>query len=362
MESKTTWQRKLPKWWWIAPVVLALIVGFVAFKLLQGDTEPAASETVAVAETSAASDTGSNAAADTNPDTTSSTTLAAKPPETAAVSKLGSETSSETGSETSSESTVAAGTSAKDAFPIEAAASLDGKKVALKGVISSDTQRSALVTALKTVYGDDNVIDDLSIVGPSSPAQDARVIAFGNLLKLSATTMSGATARVSDSELSIKGTAYTEGAKNDMDAFMAEADGTSTLTVAAATSVAEVQENLADILARSGIQFDTNSAVIKTDSFPILDNAVASITREFAAFPTITIEVAGHTDNVGGDPANQQLSQSRSQAVLDYLASKGVDAKRLTAKGYGATKPIADNNTEIARATNRRIELTVSGS
>jgi outer membrane protein OmpA-like peptidoglycan-associated protein len=56
------------------------------------------------------------------------------------------------------------------------------------------------------------------------------------------------------------------------------------------------------------------------------------------------------------------LSQSRAQAVLDYLTSKGVDGTRLTAKGYGATKPIADNKTEIARATNRRIEFTVSGS
>ena len=357
MESKTTWQRKLPKWWWVVPVVFALIVSFVAFKFFEGDTQPAASETIAFGETSAPSDTISNAS-DTISNA-SDTTLFTGPTETKAVTP---ETSSETSIETNSPTTIATSPSGKDAFPIEAAASLDGKKVALKGVISSDTQRSGLVKALKTVYGDDNVIDELSIVGPSSPAQDSRVIAFGTLVKLAATTMSGATARVSDSELSIKGIAYSESAKNDVNAFMAEADGTSNLTVAAATSVAEVQENLADILARSGIQFDTNSAVIKADSFPILDNAVASITREFAAFPTITIEVAGHTDNVGGDPANQQLSQVRSQAVLDYLASKGVDAKRLTAKGYGAIKPIADNNTEIARATNRRIELMVSGS
>jgi OmpA-OmpF porin, OOP family len=246
--------------------------------------------------------------------------------------------------------------------PIEVAASIDGKKIALSGVVTSEAQRAGLVAAAKAAYGETNVIDELTIVGPSTPAQDARITAFGDLIKLSSTTLSDAKGKVSDTVLSLSGTAYSELGKSGIEALMSGSGGSAEISVAAAKSVAEVQENLATILDRSGIQFDTNSAVIKADSLPILDNAVASITKEFAAFPNINIEVGGHTDNVGQASANQALSQSRAQAVLDYLVSKGVDATRLTAKGYGATKPIADNKTEIARATNRRIEFTVSGS
>lgn len=259
------------------------------------------------------------------------------------------------------ETTVAAAVSAVGS-PIEVAASIDGKKVALTGVVTSEAQRTALVNAAKAAYGDENVIDELTVVGPSTTVQDGRINAFGDLIKLSSNTLGDAKGKVSDTVLSISGTAFTELGKSSVEGLVTGAGGTAEITVAAAKTVAEVQENLATILDRSGIQFDTNSAVIKSDSIPILDNAVASITREFAAFPNIKIEVAGHTDNVGRATANQQLSQSRAQAVLDYLVSKGVDGNRLTAKGYGATKPIADNKTEIARATNRRIEFTVSGS
>ncbi len=297
-------------------------------------TQQTAEETAAATETTAAAET--SVTETTEAAVASETTLAASPTTIDATALTGS--------------------------PIEVAASIDGKKVALTGVVTSEAQRSTLVAAAKAGYGETNVIDELTVVGPSTPAQDARITTFGELIKLSSNTLSDAKGRVGDTVLSLSGNAFTELGKSSVEALIAGSGGTAEITVAAAKSVEEVQENLATILARSGIQFDTNSAVIKADSVPILDNAVASITQEFAAFPNIKIEVAGHTDNVGQPAANQQLSQSRAQAVLDYVVSKGVDAGRLTAKGYGATKPIADNKTEIARATNRRIEFTVSGS
>jgi peptidoglycan-binding protein ArfA len=69
-------------------------------------------------------------------------------------------------------------------------------------------------------------------------------------------------------------------------------------------------------------------------------------------------EIAGHTDNVGNGAANQKLSEARARAVVEYLRSKGIDASRLTAVGYGDTRPIADNATAEGRAQNRRIALT----
>ncbi len=73
----------------------------------------------------------------------------------------------------------------------------------------------------------------------------------------------------------------------------------------------------------------------------------------------LRIELGGHTDNVGSDDANLKLSDQRANAVRDHLIAQGIDAARITAKGYGETKPIASNETEEGRAENRRTEVTV---
>jgi outer membrane protein OmpA-like peptidoglycan-associated protein len=76
--------------------------------------------------------------------------------------------------------------------------------------------------------------------------------------------------------------------------------------------------------------------------------------------PTVRIEIGGHTDNVGKPADNLALSNNRAKAVVRYLISKGIAASRMTAKGYGETKPIADNSSEEGRAKNRRTELKVT--
>ena len=77
--------------------------------------------------------------------------------------------------------------------------------------------------------------------------------------------------------------------------------------------------------------------------------------------PTIKVEISGHTDNVGKPADNLLLSNNRAKAVVNYLVSKKIPAARLTAKGYGETKPVADNKTEEGRAQNRRTEMKVTG-
>jgi outer membrane protein OmpA-like peptidoglycan-associated protein len=75
------------------------------------------------------------------------------------------------------------------------------------------------------------------------------------------------------------------------------------------------------------------------------------------ARPDVKVEIAGHTDWTGSDAYNLKLSNARADAVMQYLISKGVKADNLTARGYGETQPIADNNTDEGRAKNRRVEL-----
>jgi len=75
--------------------------------------------------------------------------------------------------------------------------------------------------------------------------------------------------------------------------------------------------------------------------------------------PSLKIEISGHTDNMGKPADNLLLSNNRAKAVVNYLISKNIGAARLTAKGYGETKPVADNKTEEGKARNRRTEMKV---
>lgn len=106
------------------------------------------------------------------------------------------------------------------------------------------------------------------------------------------------------------------------------------------------------------VYFKTDRDVILAKSFKLLDN-VAAVIQAHPELPLITIE--GHTDDQGDDNHNLDLSQRRALAVKNYLAAKGVDAARLDAKGYGETKPIADNKKAKGRAANRRVEFKIAG-
>jgi OOP family OmpA-OmpF porin len=104
-----------------------------------------------------------------------------------------------------------------------------------------------------------------------------------------------------------------------------------------------------------GVNFEFNSSKVTPESYPILYGAVQYLNQH----PDIKVEIQGHTDNIGTDAYNQQLSERRATAVRDYLVAKGIDPKRLIVKGYGESVPIADNNTEEGRTLNRRIEFKV---
>ncbi|MBN2497962.1 MAG: adventurous gliding motility protein CglE [Deltaproteobacteria bacterium] len=107
---------------------------------------------------------------------------------------------------------------------------------------------------------------------------------------------------------------------------------------------------------REKIHFETNRAIIKPKSYPILDQVAATLKQ----YPEIRkLEVQGHTDSRGGSRYNQSLSQRRAQAVVNYLTGKGIERERLEAKGYGEERPIAPNTTESGRAMNRRVEMII---
>jgi OOP family OmpA-OmpF porin len=104
-----------------------------------------------------------------------------------------------------------------------------------------------------------------------------------------------------------------------------------------------------------GVTFESNAATLTAGSLGILNGAVSTLER----YEDIEVECSGHTDSRGAADYNQQLSQRRAQAVCDYLASRGIDPARLSARGYGESQPIADNETMAGRLENRRVTLRV---
>jgi outer membrane protein OmpA-like peptidoglycan-associated protein len=103
------------------------------------------------------------------------------------------------------------------------------------------------------------------------------------------------------------------------------------------------------------IYFDFDKTTLKKESFAELDRVVDFLKRN----ESVAIEIAGHTDNKGSDDYNSNLSQGRSQSVVDYLTSQGIDSGRLSAHGYGESKPIDTNDSDGGRANNRRVEFTI---
>jgi len=151
----------------------------------------------------------------------------------------------------------------------------------------------------------------------------------------------------------------------------------------------ELRDNKIDF--KEKIQFEVNKAIIKPESFSLLKE-IADVIKKNPQVKHISIEghasaegdakankklsddrakavmkhkksarieISGHTDNVGNKKANKILSERRAQACRGYIIGKGIDAARLTAKGWGIEKPIADNATEEGREKNRRVEFLV---
>jgi len=103
-----------------------------------------------------------------------------------------------------------------------------------------------------------------------------------------------------------------------------------------------------------GITFDVNKTTIKPES----ENTLMKALKTLTTYQDISVEISGHTDSDGSNKKNQTLSEGRAESVKAWLVSKGVDANRISTKGYGEDKPISDNKTKEGKQKNRRIEFT----
>lgn len=124
------------------------------------------------------------------------------------------------------------------------------------------------------------------------------------------------------------------------------------------THIIMVRAEIGNKVVLKNIFFDTGKANLRQESIAEIEK----IRELLAANPGLKVRINGHTDNTGTAAANKVLSLQRATAVVDYLVSKGIDASRLTAKGYGSERPIVSNDDEEGgREINRRTEIEVTG-
>ncbi len=240
--------------------------------------------------------------------------------------------------------------------------------IVLTGTVHSQEQADELVAAAVARFGADNVDDQLVVSGlrEGTPGAGDRVAYMTGLISELPDGIFGQ-ASVNDTRVAGTWNASNVDPEADLSSF-GQPTPDSTLgnqfvanqPASAAVEAVSLQEQFDEIEVevRETVVFETGSDVLVAGATETLDKVVA-VLQEFE-LPTVVIE--GHTDSDGDDGINQQLSQDRAQAVVDYLIEQGIDESRLTASGFGETDPIADNATAEGRAENRRVELVASAS
>ncbi len=261
--------------------------------------------------------------------------------------------------------TGAAGTTDLETAPTPAATQLDvtadiaSGSINLSGSVPDEDIRTSVVDAAITGFGADNVTDQLNVAGTEATAELTGAAAdLATVLSGPAPGLSQGLVALEETDLTVTGTAATpEGVGTINDALA----GLTSVSVSASVGAdpGQAVDALGDLLTLEPITFESGSDVITAESDETLLTAVEYLTAAFAADPDLAVEIGGHTDDQGDEGFNQDLSQARANAVLQFLTNNGVPATGLTARGYGESEPAADNATSEGRSQNRRIEFTI---
>ncbi len=244
------------------------------------------------------------------------------------------------------------GVAGQQAFMMDAS----GTDIVLMGAVADEGTRAAFVERVRALFPNLTVTDQMTVdpaVGPSFSAEslDGFFDAAGRVRRpqialRGQNLVLGGTVRSDDQKASV-----------DADASASVPTGYTYLSevtvVAPSPEVAAAEASIAEALAEP-VTFADGNAEFAGNSTQVLDRVADALEGTTGA-----VVVGGHTDDTGNAAGNQSLSQERAQAVVDYLAGKGLDAARFTAVGYGSARPVADNSTAAGQAQNRRVEFTL---
>lgn len=229
----------------------------------------------------------------------------------------------------------------------------------MAGYAGSEDQKQALLDAARERFGSVRVTDR---IGFASGAPDNLVDGASGAMRAAA-RLAGGHFSIVDNVIEIDGTTFHDRAMQRIADIAAESipDTFKTRINVITRQVGQPLDTdgcrgrLKLALGNGNVEFDKGAAEISIDSYTLLDRVAGVLMR----CPASMVEVGGHSDSDGSEEKNLELTQARAEAVVDYLVDAGVKFERMTAKGYGETLPIADNETEEGKAANRRIALTI---
>ena len=236
-------------------------------------------------------------------------------------------------------------------------------KVILSGSVSSQAEKDQILAKATELYGANKFEDKTVVV--TDKVENGKTWLPAALLALPLATKANNEGGflVENGSLTVRGLVETDAAKA---ALMAEATKTLAPNMKLIDKVivkgkitdaqaSDFQTKLNEMMVGKIVEFETGSDKLTTKGQSTLDDMV----KVLAQVPGVPVEVGGHTDSSGNASSNLALSQRRAAACRKYLSEHGMAADRMSAKGYGATKPIAGNNTAEEKARNRRTEFLV---
>jgi len=230
---------------------------------------------------------------------------------------------------------------------------LDDGSVRLRGAMPDQRSIDDIVAAAAAVFGSANVVNEMT-VGDAIASPDyltALPATFGAIRGLRPWRVN-----VEQGQATLTGLGVSESALEATESALATAYTRGGLMLQADLRVdSDAVATVLTELLKGTATFEIGSAELSAEAGGLLDQAIAILVENGST--VLTVE--GHTDDVGSDGDNLALSEARAQAVVDYLVAGGIDASRLTAVGYGESRPIADNGTPAGRAQNRRIQFVV---
>ncbi len=245
------------------------------------------------------------------------------------------------------------------AAPYRFTAERQGPGIVLTGDVASEAEHEQLLAAVHSKFGAAAVDDRLAFASGApegfAAASEAVVQALSRL--------SGGQATIVDDAVSVSGYTYypaatdliAEELKSGLPGgFKIVTDAIAARQDDQPVAANQCSELMQAVLKVGGIGFEGGKSALTEDSEGILDRASAVIAR----CPGTGVEVGAHSDSDGSAAKNRDLTQKRAESIVEYLVTAGVKRERLTAVGYGETKPIADNTTDAGKAANRRIEFT----
>ncbi len=229
----------------------------------------------------------------------------------------------------------------------------DQAPIVVSGTVADEAGKAAVLARLRELYGNDRVLDQLTIGTVSTPANwDAYL---QKLINPNLKLVSKGQLKVDGTNVSLRGDVANEAQRQQIASDIASSLSPSYIVNNGLRVVASEQSVLDAALANRIIEFESGKATLTESGQLILDQMSAALQK----LKEKKVEVIGHTDNAGSRAHNLALSQARAEAVKAYVSGKGVIAANISVSGEGPDRPVADNASAEGRARNRRIEFKV---